>query len=93
MISGDILTRGINADEKLDLNAIRGEIQGALKNLTLAPGPHWLKVVYSQNAGKPGTVAVTLDNGDHAALTDAVKRLPWPRSEGFYMAKQFIVIR
>ncbi len=93
VIAGDILMRGAKADKNFDLGAIRQQIQATLKTLQLSPGPHWLKVVYSQNAGNPMTVAVTLDNADHAGLTTAVTRLGWPRSDGFYMAKQFIVIR
>jgi hypothetical protein len=39
------------------------------------------------------TVAVTMDNMDHRELTDEVKRLPWPRVDGAYIAKQFIVVK
>ena len=37
--------------------------------------------------------AVTLDNADSPALTGAVKELPWPKQEEFYMVKQFIVVK
>jgi hypothetical protein len=93
VITGDILTRGTASDKKFDFNSMREEIQGTLRNLPLTPEPHWLKVVYSQNNGKPATVAVTLDNVDHPGLTEAVTRLRWPSSDSFYLAKQFIVIR
>jgi hypothetical protein len=93
LITGDIFMRGTASDKKIDLGPMRAEIQGALKSLPLTPEPHWLKIVYSQNNGKPMTVAVTLDNTDHPGLTDAVRRLNWPHTDGFYMAKQFIVIK
>ena len=37
--------------------------------------------------------AVTLDNADSPALTEAVKELPWPKNEEFYMVKQFIIVK
>jgi hypothetical protein len=93
VIAGDIYMRGADSEKKLDLHAMRPQIQGALKNLPLILGPHWIKVVYSQINGKPTTVAVTLDNADHPALTEAVKNLNWPRRNGFYMVKQFILVK
>ena len=93
LIMGDILMRGGQPDQKTDLNFMRAEIQGALKKLTLSGEPHWIKIVYSQDGGKPVTVAVTLDNLEHRELTDAVTQLPWPRTGAFYMANQFIVIK
>ncbi len=93
VITGDILMRGTAESQNIDLNAMRAEIRGVLKNLPLTPGPHWIKIVYSQNNGEPLTVAVSLDNADHPDMTEAVKGLKWPLREGFYMAKQFIVIK
>src|SRR5205823_11492574 len=89
VIAGDIFLRGAPSNKDIDLNALRAEIQGVLQRFPLAPGPHWIKVVYSQNSRKPMTVAVTLDNADHPEMTEAVKRLKWPLVDGFYMAKQF----
>ena len=93
VILGDILMRGGDSEKDLDLNPMRASIQGVLSDEPLTPVPHWIKVVYSQNEGKPMTVAVTLDNADHPGMTDAVTRLNWPRRNGFYMAKQFIVVK
>ena len=93
VIAGDVFLRGSNTDEKLDLTGIRKQIQGTLQNVTLTEGPHWIKVVYGQKAGKPLTVAVTVDNADHPELTAAVTNLTWPRSAEVYMAKQFLVVK
>lgn len=93
LILGDIVGRGLAADAPIDLNPMRAAIEEAVKKLPLSAKPHWIKIVYSQNENKPLTVAATLDNTDHARLTDAITKLPWPRSDRFYMAKQFIVIK
>jgi hypothetical protein len=90
VIAGDLYMRSEN---KPDLHAMRAQILGAFKNLPLTPGPHWIKVVYGQINSKPTTVSVTLDNADHPALTEAVKNLNWPRRDGFYMVKQFILVK
>jgi hypothetical protein len=37
--------------------------------------------------------AVTMDNEDSPALTEAVSKLEWPKPEEFYMVKQFIVVK
>jgi hypothetical protein len=93
VILGDILSRGNTAEGEVNLNPMREEIRKAISKLALEPSPHWIKIVYSQHESKPMTVAATLDNGDHKGLTDAITALPWPRSDRFYMAKQFIVIK
>jgi len=93
VIAGDILMQGSVSQKQIELNAMRDEIRGALKNASLTPEPHWIKVVYSQRDGNQLLVAVTMDNADHAELTEAVKRLNWPRADGVYMAKQFMVVK
>lgn len=93
VIAGDILLRGGSSSKEMNFNSLRPQIQGAFQSLPLTPGPHWIKIVYSQNDRQPMTVSATLDNSDHAALTEAVKRLEWPPADGFYMAKQFIVVK
>jgi hypothetical protein len=93
VIAGDIMLRGGPQETKLDLEPLRAEILEALNQSSLSPQPHWAKIVYSQQGGKPMTVAVTLDNNDELKLTEAVKRLSWPRIDSFYMAKQFIVVK
>jgi hypothetical protein len=93
VIAGDIMLRGGPKEGKLDLEPVRSQILEALQQTTLSPQPHWAKIVYSQQAGKPMTVAVTLDNSDDHKLTAAITRLSWPRFDGIYMAKQFIVIK
>ena len=71
-------------------------MRGSSKNgpVNLNPvQPHWIKIVYSQNEGTPMTVAATLDNQDHPALTESVKGLAWPKLNEFYLAKQFIILQ
>ncbi|MCI0357825.1 MAG: DUF6348 family protein [Planctomycetaceae bacterium] len=89
---GDLFLRGeqgINAD----LNAMQPSIEDALGGLALSDGPHWIKIVYGQHNKAPTIVAVTLDNNDQLELTEKIKQLDWPKHDGFYMVKQFIVIK
>ena len=89
---GDLFLRGEQGTNS-DLNALRPSIEEALASLSLSDEPHWIKIVYGQNAKTPTIVAVTLDNQDELALTEKIKGLDWPKHDGFYMVKQFIVIK
>lgn len=93
MLSGDLFLRGSEGSGSIDLEAMRPQIQAAIVALPLSDGPHWIKVVYGQNAGERIIVAATFDNQDQVALTETIGKLSWPKSDGFYMAKQFIVIK
>jgi hypothetical protein len=93
VIAGDLYLRGNVASDKVDLNALRPEILSILQNLPLSPEPHWIKLVFMQQDSKPVTVAVTLDNEDSPELTRAIQGLNWPLVEGFYMVKQFLLVR
>lgn len=62
-------------------------------DLELTPQAHWLKVVYGQNNGEVIVCSVTLDNEIAEKLTKNVENLEWPEIDGFYMAKEFIVLR
>jgi hypothetical protein len=89
---GDIYCRG-QEGTSFDLSLFQPRVEEAISTITVSGGPHWIKLVYGQMKGEPITVAVTLDNGDETTLTEAVKNLGWPKQEGFYMVKQFIVIQ
>jgi uncharacterized protein DUF6348 len=89
---GDIYLRSEDGVD-VDLNAIRPAIEQALADLALSDQPHWIKIVYGQHQKAPTTVAATLDNEDAVKLTETIKGLGWPKQDGFYMAKQFIVIQ
>ncbi len=91
LIAGDLYLRGSNSEE-LDFDSMQPKINSALATLQLDSQPHWVKIVYSQMNGTPGTVAVTLDNQLHEGLTDQVTKMEWPESE-FYMVKQFLLIQ
>lgn len=93
VIAGDLYLRGNSPGEKVDLNALRPDILATLQNLPLSPDPHWIKLVYMQQDGQPVTVTVTLDNKDSPQLTRAITGISWPRVDGFYMVKQFILIQ
>jgi len=89
---GDLFVRG-SAGEKHNLGELQPAIEQAIAGLSLGDGPHWIKIVYGQANGEVIVVAATLDNGDENALTETVRQMNWPKSETFYMAKQFIVIK
>lgn len=87
----------VRANQKLgdeQMKSINEHIKELLLHQHFDGRPHWLKIVYGQNQSRPLTLAVTLDNrDDNPALNAAVKQIPWPVRDDFYMAKQFIVIK
>jgi hypothetical protein len=89
---GDLFLRG-EQGTSADLSAMQPSIEEALAVLTLSDNPHWIKIVYGQHKQAPTIVAVTLDNEDQLPLTEKIKQLDWPKHDGFYMVKQFIVIK
>lgn len=93
LIMGDILMRGGESVQNLDLSAMRPHFRKAIAGLSLSPQVHWIKIVYGQHNGAPVEVSATLDNREHPALTSAIKGLNWPKCDGFYLAKQFVVIK
>jgi len=93
MARGDMYFRGESGFEGEEMKAIRDSIREAIVQQHLGVHPHWIKVVYAQMNSQPTMVAVTRDNRDDLTLTAAVKALPWPSRDTFYMAKQFIVIK
>ena len=91
---GDLYSRrSNNAKEPLDLDSIRAQIRKTIGILPLSGQPHWIKLVYYQVDGKPMTVSATVDNEEHSVLTSAIKDIQWPKLDGYYLAKQFIVIK
>jgi hypothetical protein len=92
LVMGDILLTG-SPGEPMDVNPMRAKVQAAVGLLHLPEGPHWIKVVYAQVDGRPMTAAATVDNEGHEQLTAAIEQLGWPRRDGFYMAKQFLVLK
>ena len=90
---GDLYLRGSSTNGSVEMSAVRKQIGAAIESLPLSSQPHWIKIVYSQENGMPRTVAATLDNTDHDALTALVKGFDWPKRSEFYMAKQFIVVK
>ena len=92
VVVGDMLFRGATGG-KVDLDLLNSEFQGILENSSLTPGPHWIKFAYGQTDGQAQTVWVTLDNDDHPEMTNAIKGLKWPRRNGFYLVKQFVLVK
>jgi hypothetical protein len=93
LVMGDSMTRSGTTNSSLDMFPLRAEFRKMFAPLPLSPDPHWIKVVYAQSQAKVMMCSVTLDNQDNAALTETVKRLPWPMQQDFYMIKQFIVVK
>jgi hypothetical protein len=92
LVRGDVVVRNFGGGP-VDVSLVESQLKDILSKLSLSAAPHWIKIVYQQTDGAPDTVAVTLDNTEHASLISAIKRLPWPRQPGSYTAKQFIVIK
>jgi hypothetical protein len=93
LVLGDTMTRGQTTNSAPDMFPFRDQIRGILAAQPLSPQVHWIKIVYANHRSKTMMCAVTMDNADSPALTEAVSKLDWPKSEEFYMVKQFIVVK
>lgn len=93
LVFGDTMTRNEKTNRAPDMLSFREQFRQMVISQPLSPRAHWIKIVYANHRSKTIACAVTLDNNDSPALTDALKNLPWPRQEGFYMVKQFIVVK
>ncbi len=93
LFAGDMIQLGGGTNGSIDLDNMSAQVQDMVAALPLGSGTHWIKLVYSQDHGKPLIVAASLDNKDSAGATDALTKLPWPARDDFYMVKQFFVIK
>ena len=93
LVLGDTFARSQTTNSSPDMFPLREHFRKILSPVPLSEQTHWIKIVYANHHSKVMLCAVTLDNADSPALTEAVKELPWPKQEGFYMVKQFIVVK
>lgn len=93
LFAGDMIQLGDGEGGSIDLDSMSAQLQDLVAALPLGPGPHWIKLIYSQHHSKPVVVAASLDNKDSADATDALNKLKWPARDDFYMVKQFIVVK
>jgi hypothetical protein len=94
LIAGNMIQFGVQGNGgAIDLGAMSAQVQDIVMAQPLGPGPHWIKIVYSQDSSKPMIVSATLDNRDANEMTSAVQNLKWPERNDFYMVKQFIIIK
>jgi len=93
LVLGDTMTRSQTTNSSPDMFPLRNRFREIVSSQALSPQSHWLKIVYANLHSKVMLCAVTLDNQDSPALTEAVKALPWPKQEEFYVVKQFIVVK
>ena len=93
LVLGDTMARSQTTNSSPDMLPLRERFRGILSPFPLSARTHWIKIVYANHHSKVMLCAVTLDNEDSPALTEAIKSLPWPSQEEFYMVKQFIVVK
>jgi hypothetical protein len=95
VVYGDIYTISNIKDKNLDFSKINDEISTVISNLKLDNKPHWIKIIYCQSDSKISeSSASVLDNQDNSIdLTKHINSLNWPKSNGFYMAKLYVIIK
>jgi hypothetical protein len=93
LVLGDSMTRSGSTNSSPDMFPLRSRFREMLTPLRLSPETHWMKIVFAQHQNRVMMCSVTLDNQENAALTETVRKMPWPLQEDFYMAKQFIVVK
>ena len=93
LVMGDTMTRSQTTNGAPDLFPFREQFRQIVASQPLSPQTHWIKIIYANHQSKMMLCAVTLDNEDSPVMTEAVKNLPWPKQDQFYMLKQFLVVK
>src|SRR5947207_13806277 len=91
LVLGDTFARSQTTNSSPDMFPLREHFRKILSPVPLSEQTHWIKIVYANHHSKVMLCAVTLDNADSPALTEAVKWLPWPKQEEVYKVTQCIV--
>lgn len=68
-------------------------IESCIKSLALAGDLHWVRSFHCNIGGDDSCTEVLLDNEPWPLAQTAVARLDWPRSEGYYSARNFLVLQ
>jgi len=93
LLLGDTMARSQSGSNSPEISPLRNRFREILSPLPLSAQTHWIKIVYGNQHSNVMLCAVTMDNNDAPELTEAVKKLPWPKREEFYMVKQFILVK
>ena len=93
LILGDTMTRGQTTNSAPNMFPFRDRFREIVAGQPLSSQVHWIKIIYANHRSRMMMCAVTVDNEDSPALTEAVSKLEWPKPEEFYMIKQFIVVK
>src|SRR5580765_328235 len=93
LVLGDTLTRSQTTNSSPDMFPFRDRFREILASQPLSSQTHWIKIIYANYHSNVMQCTVTLDNEGSPTLTDAVKNLPWPKQDEFYMVKQFVVVK
>ncbi len=67
-------------------------LETAIRNETDLLGTHWFRCFFC-NVAAQHTVEALANNEPWQAGGDALKKLPWEKSPGYYSVRQFIVLR
>lgn len=90
---GNLMLMGNAELTQSEMDASALDIRGLILKHPPDNRVHWFKIVFAQRDGQVVTSAVTMDNVDHPALSRELPSLPWSKKNGFYMAKQFIIVK
>jgi hypothetical protein len=93
LVLGDTMTRSQTTNSSPNMFPLRDRFREILASQPFSPQTHWIKIIYANHHSNVMHCTVTLDNEGSPTLTDAVKNLPWPKQQEFYMVKQFVVVK
>lgn len=93
---GNITTRfGLpaSADQKADIGFF-GEFERVIRaQASLSPGTHWIRLYHCEHQRECLANEVLLDNEPWVEVGNAMAAFPWPKRDGTYDVRLFLVIR
>lgn len=68
-------------------------IEPEIRKLDLSPDLHWLRLYHGQVGEKTFSDEALLDNHPSSHLQACLEAFPWPKADGFYSVRIFMVIK
>lgn len=89
---GPLTTRGDVSFQNTSLIDWFKDVEVEIKALQLSAGRHWLRFFHAEMGDEQSTSEVLLDNHSHPEIQKKLEVYNWPKTDGYYSVRIFLMI-